>query len=152
MHHYFLCLHHCDHQFSFATFHSKIDRSKSLLWGTVRIPHSRALSTFFYYKEGEASGEKEQLTFLKKNIGNQLRQMRKRQKTFVLHDGAGVLKGGSAGLEDSLVTKDPRALASEHIQKRVLKWYDFVAVTGKNPWPSSSSCLTAMWAMLIASF
>jgi hypothetical protein len=124
------CLQYCEHWFSLRNHHSQRDRSKSFLWATVRQPHSRALSSFFFYQEQE--GAEEQLSHLEKQVGNQLRQIRKRDGGEETRKGK-VQEGGeffgNLGLDNSIVTKDPETLAFEHIQKRVLQWYDFVAVT-----------------------
>jgi hypothetical protein len=134
------CWHYEDHQFSLDNHHSKRDPSKSFLWATVREPHTRALSSFFFFTR--QGSEQKQLKILKKHVGIQLRQMRKREavKANRLHiSSAGVLLGGSAGLEDSIVLEDPKTLAFEHIQKRVLQWYDFIAVTER--WEESMAVL-----------
>lgn len=123
-----LCLSYYSHQFSLLSSHSLRDPSQSFLWATVRQPHSRANSAFFFFKKG---GRKEQMIFLNKTSGNQLRQMRKRgtDKPNKLRDGVGLLKGGLAGLPNSIIVDNPQKLAYEHIQKQVLQFYDFVAVT-----------------------
>jgi hypothetical protein len=114
------------HDFTLRNLHSHRNVSNSFLWGTVREPHSRANSAMFYYNASLAT-----IDFLESTIGNQLRQMRRREQSRAnkLHVLGGSLAGGPAGFHNSIVTEDPHKLAFVHVQEQVLQFYDFVAVT-----------------------
>jgi hypothetical protein len=121
------CLSYYGHDFSLRNAHSSRDPSTSFLWATVRAPHSRANSAYFFFQYNSGTSH---LDFLSKTLGDQLRQMRKREQSKAnrLQDGRGELKGGKAGLDNSIVSNDRRKLAFEYIQEQVLQWYDFIAV------------------------
>jgi hypothetical protein len=137
------CLHYCEQWCSLRNHHSQRGRSKSFLWATVRQPHSKALSSFFYY-QGQGGAE-EQISHLEKQLGNQLRQIRKRDggeetRKGKVQEGGDVF--GNLGLDNSTVTKDPKTLVFGHIQKRVLQWYNFVAV--REQWEESMVVMKLM--------
>jgi hypothetical protein len=122
------CLSYYDHEFSLRNDHSSRDPSTSFLWATVREPYLRARSAFFFFQTEKNIS---QLDFLKQTVGNQLRQVRKRETSTAnkLRSWGGSFKGRSAGLKNSMVSNDPHKLGFEYIKEHVLQWYDFIAVT-----------------------
>jgi hypothetical protein len=110
------CLSYYDHEFSVYNDHSSQDPSTSFLWATVQEPYSRARSKFFF---SQTKKNISQLDFLKHTLGDQLRQVRKREtsKANKLLNWGGTLKGGDAGLKNLIVSNDPHKLGFEYIKE-----------------------------------
>ncbi len=153
-----MCRSHFYHEFSQANQHSQRDPLHSFLWGTVRLPEARSQSAFYYYiPEQEYTNETKLLQFLERSKGHQLRLLRQRKEHLEFHEGnlfwnphasrSGTKESGisdwnnlSSGLpENSIIPLDLATLAFEHIQKEVLQFYDFLAVTER--WMESMAVL-----------
>ena len=144
-----MCHSHFYHDFAMSNHHSHRNVAKSFLWTTVRLPHARAESAFYYFQVlKEYDNDEEHLQFLSLSRGHQLRFMRKRNEKLVVQFGNlyqpdtsfpkpvnlssrfREMMNASMGIPDnSIIETDPERLALEHVRREVLDTYNFVAVT-----------------------
>ena len=154
-----MCRSHFYHDFAIYNHHSNRDLAKSFLWTTVRLPHTRAESAYYYYQSPERyNDDKEHLQFLSLSRGHQLRLIRKRSERLVGYYGNLYEHGTSfaenvnvslryqgtmnatMGIPDtSIIETNPEHLALEHVRREVLDYYNFVAVTER--WAESMAVL-----------
>jgi hypothetical protein len=148
-----MCHSHFYHNFGIYNYHSHRNLASSFLWTTVRLPHTRAESAFFYYKSPEQYDDEDvHLQFLSLSRGHQLRLIRKRNERLVGYHGNLFRSrsdissihdtnwNGTRGIpENSLIETDPNQLALTHVRREVLDYYDFVAVTER--WTESMAVL-----------
>ena len=129
-----MCHSHFYHLFAMDNFHSHRNPTQSFLWTTVRLPHRRAESAFYYYHPDRYNDEKDHLEFLSLSRGFQLQLIRKRAERLSEINGNLYLAGQKPpppqGIPDpSIITTNPEHLALEHVRREVLDYYNFVAVT-----------------------
>lgn len=155
-----MCHAHFYHEFAQENYHSHRNRRQSFLWGTVRLPHARSESAYYYYlPEDKDHGNDRIIQFLELSKGHQLRLLRRRKEELVLHQGnlywadspnqpPTLARSNPSSFvtdrypEDSMIESDPERWAVEYIQNQVLQHYDFIAVVER--WIESMAVLKLM--------
>ena len=144
-----MCHAHFFHDFTTLSYHSRRNPAKSFLWSTVRLPDARSESAFYYYVRPTLYGEDDMhLKFLAYSRGHQVRLLRRRSRS--LFEYGGNLWKDKASFDNktdssmgvpsnAMIQNNPDKLAFQHIQKEILAFYDFIAVTER--WMESMAVL-----------
>jgi len=154
-----MCNSHFYHTFAMDNFHSNRKLDKSFLWTTVRLPHVRAESAFYYYHPERFENVDDHLKFLSLSRGFQLQLIRKRRRQRQDEVSEAInMKNESSSLSEvggnlylrgqypaqarpsaSMMETDLERLAFDYVRKEVLEYYNFVAVTER--WAESMAVL-----------